>query len=98
MIDINSDKELKAFMKENETCIISFHGRYCNPCKTQKEELEKLEGVPIARIEGDSNPTICEEYMVRSIPATFIVRDNEIQESIVGLCRLKVLKEKLNNF
>jgi thioredoxin-like negative regulator of GroEL len=61
--------------------ILYFSAQWCGPCKALGPIMDnlKIEGLPINKIDVDSNPTISANYSIKSIP-TLVLVDNSGRE------------------
>tara|TARA_R110000824_G_scaffold87285_6_gene215278 strand:- start:497 stop:751 length:255 start_codon:yes stop_codon:yes gene_type:complete len=59
------------------TKIKYFSAEWCAPCKVFKPIMKELssEGYDIEFIDGDVNPSLANQYNIRSIPTTIIEKD-----------------------
>ena len=74
--------------------LVDFYAEWCGPCKAMKPTLEKFEessDIPLVKVNVDEEPSIAQEYGIRSIPCLVCVDDgNEVKRKIgmVGLDQL----------
>jgi len=73
-----------------------FSAKWCAPCKQFKPIMEKLsnEGYDIQFIDGDENPSMANEYDVRSVPTT-VIQENSVEvKRIIGIrSRAEMIEE-----
>tara|TARA_R110002012_G_scaffold247581_1_gene423240 strand:- start:379 stop:630 length:252 start_codon:yes stop_codon:yes gene_type:complete len=66
--------------------ILYFSAQWCGPCKILGPVMDKLstEGLPIQKIDVDSDPQMSAKYGVKSIPCLVLVDNvgNEIKRSV----------------
>ena len=78
--------------------IIKFSATWCSPCKALapkfKEISEKYSSseIKFQEIDIDKNQKLTEEYKVRSIPAVFIIKDENIVDKIIGNSPEKIIQ------
>lgn len=83
--------------------IIDFYADWCNPCKALAKVIDEYEkenpGIEIQRIniEDDENANMVSEYSVRSLPTTFIIKDDGTKKSRVGTMNLQQFKEFIDS-
>ncbi len=60
--------------------ILYFSASWCGPCKMLGPIMEELknEGLPIQKIDVDSNPEISQQYGIRNVP-TVILTQNGVE-------------------
>jgi thioredoxin 1 len=81
--------------------LVDFFAVWCGPCKMQGpiiEELAKeLEGtkIKVGVCDVDQSPELAQKYGVMSIPTMVILKNGEVQETLMGLQHKDALKEKL---
>ena len=73
-----------------------FSAKWCGPCKQFKPIMQKLsnEGYDIQFIDGDENPSMANEYDVRSVPTT-VIQENSVEvKRIIGIrSRAEMIEE-----
>ena len=79
--------------------LYDFWAEWCGPCKMMNPIVDEIEldfpKLEIVRVNVDENPSLMEEYGVRSIP-TYVLTDEdgaEIKRVIGALPKYKFLKE-----
>ena len=69
--------------------IVDFWAEWCGPCKVIAPTIEKVsteyaDKLLVGKVDIDDNPTLAEQYQVRSIPTIIIFIDGTPTEMIVG--------------
>ena len=69
--------------------IVDFWAEWCGPCKVIAPTIEKVsteyaDKLLVGKVDIDDNPTLAEQYQVRSIPTLMVFIEGEPQEMIVG--------------
>lgn len=78
--------------------IIDFHAEWCGPCKLQKPILDKFakeNNIDVEYVDVDENPEIAQKYGIRSVPTMIYVKNGEAVQTLVGLHKESLLKEKV---
>nr|WP_315399937.1 thioredoxin family protein [uncultured Duganella sp.] len=65
--------------------IVDFTADWCGPCKSLKPILRDLaneyaDEVEFLAVDADTNPELCKQYQVRSLPTLFFFQDGEMRE------------------
>lgn len=99
---IQSAQEFNTILAQDKTVLLDFYADWCGPCQMQLPVVDELsekygDQLEVLKIDVDKHPDLAQAYGVRSIPALFIVRDQEIQDSMVGYQSATVLENKLLN-
>jgi putative thioredoxin len=68
--------------------VVDLWAEWCGPCKTLGPILEKVidetDGVELAKVDVDSNPSIARAFQVQSIPAVYALKDGKVVDGFVG--------------
>ena len=68
--------------------VVDFWAEWCGPCKMVAPILEEIaaahDGIVIAKLNVDDNPTTSAKYGITSIPTLNVFQDGEVVKSIVG--------------
>ena len=86
-------------------CLVDFWAPWCGPCRMLSPVLDKLaedqdivsNNIKIIKVNVDENSELASKFEVRSIPAIYVIKDNNIVESIVGVKPFETLKSLLTS-
>lgn len=86
---LHLDSENQDQMKSG-TVLIDFYADWCGPCKMLAPVLEEVAesvngSAKIIKVDVDTMPELAAQFNVRSIPAIFILKDNETVDQFVGV-------------
>ncbi len=81
--------------------VVDFWAPWCGPCKMIAPVLEKLAGeygdkVVIAKVNTDENPEWTMKYGVQGIPTLLFIKDGQVQDTIVGVAPISLIKAKMD--
>jgi thioredoxin 1 len=77
---------------------LQFSASWCQPCKmlTPIMEQVKSQGIPVEKIDVDSNPDMSIKFGIRSVPTVILVDNNE--NEISRTTGVQTLNFYINNF
>jgi len=86
---------------QGKPLMIDFYADWCGPCQSLLPTVEKLsqeyEGkVEIQKVNVDQNRELAAKFGIRSIPALFFMKNQEIVDRVNGVLPESVLREKLD--
>ena len=86
------NNDLDGFIEEGVT-LVDFSATWCAPCRALKPTLKKLSdaGRKVCIVDVGDNQELATKYNVGSIPALLFFKDGELQQSLVGIQKEKVL-------
>ena len=101
MKSISSAKQFNDLTKQDKPFILDFYADWCGPCQTLLPTVEKLadeykDKVEILKVNVDQQRELAEKFKVRSIPALFFMKKNQIVESLNGFTSEQVLRSKVD--
>ncbi|MGH1434870.1 MAG: thioredoxin [Lewinella sp.] len=96
---IQSTDEFNTILAQDKTVLLDFYADWCGPCQMQLPVVDQLsekyaDQLEVLKIDVDKYPGLAQAYGVRSIPALFLVRDQAIQDKMVGYQSATVLEGK----
>ena len=93
-----SERELRAFVKENPICVVYLWGPQCSPCRLVTPIVEKLSeeiDVPFGKVNVSDYPDVVWDYAVLALPSVLVFRDGEIADRIAGAKPEKAYRLKI---
>ncbi|MDJ1649136.1 thioredoxin family protein [Mycoplasma phocimorsus] len=83
------------------TKLLVFHAVWCPPCKMLKgelEQLDKLDLLPIFRVDIDVDKQFATDHGVQSIPTGFVYKDGQIVDKFQGFQTVDQLKSLVEKY
>jgi len=101
MKSINSAKQFNDLTKQDKPFVLDFYADWCGPCQSLLPTVEKLaeeykDTVEILKVNVDQHSELAQKFNVRSIPALFFMKKNQIVDSLKGAASEHVLRTKVD--
>ena len=91
-----SGGNLKDLTKSGVT-VVNFSATWCGPCQMLAPILEEMSSEQkIIKIDVDENQDLAKEFQVKAVPTTFIFKDGEVKDTVMGFIPGEVLKGKIS--
>ncbi len=102
MKSIMSNSDFNTLAKGDKPFVIDFYADWCGPCQTLLPTVKKLadeykDKVEIVKVNIDVQRSLAEHFKVRSIPAIFFMKNNEIVDRVNGLTTEHILRKKVDS-
>jgi len=97
-----SDNEFENIVLKSTTpVVVDFWAPWCQPCRMIAPVLENLAGeyadkVTIVKVNTDENSQWANVYGVQGIPTLLFIKDGQVQDTIVGVAPISLIKSKMD--
>ena len=86
-------RELKSMLQQDGLVLVKFGAPWCGPCREVDRELGKLAAmapsdVQVVSINVDDEPSLAQEYNVRSIPRMLLFENGNLVKDHTGYAAL----------
>jgi thioredoxin 1 len=100
-IHINDNEFENTVLKSTTPVVVDFWAPWCQPCRMIAPVLENLAGeyadkITVAKVDTDKNPEWAMKYGVQGIPTLLFIKDGQVQDTIVGVAAISVIKAKMD--
>jgi len=68
----------------NEDVIVSFSTSWCGPCLMLAPTLETITEFPVYKVDADTEPELCLEYQIRTVPTIISFKDGKEYKRTAG--------------
>ena len=79
-----------------------FHASWCNPCKQYApivDEVEKVTGLPVHRIDVEEFPGLTKDYNVSTVPTVVLVGEDSLErDRLTGVLTFNELYDMARPF
>ena len=101
MIDkIYQEEFAEKVINSPNTVVVDFFADWCGPCKMLSPVLERLDAmnpdVDFYKVNIDENPSLADEFEVRSIPNVVIFKNGQAADRSIGFVSEQQLQEIIN--
>ena len=101
MIDkIYQEEFAEKVINSPNTVVVDFFADWCGPCKMLSPVLEKLDSmnpdIVFYKVNIDENPSLADEFEVRSIPNVVIFKNGQAADRSIGFVSEQQLQEIIN--
>ena len=101
MENIKNATELNELLNQNKPVLLDFYADWCGPCQALLPIVEDLaneyqEDLIVKKVNVDDSSELASMFQVRSIPALFFLKGNEIIDQSKGLVSKALLKGKID--
>ena len=95
-LDMISGNEVQNKVKDG-IHLVNVFGTWCGPCKMFAPILEDVSSeFEVHKIDIDENRDFATEMRVQGVPTTFIYKDGELKDQIVGFVPKDILVDRIN--
>lgn len=69
--------------------LVDFWAEWCGPCRMVAPILDQLNNeyadkIKIVKVNADENPALAADYKVSSIPTILVLRNGQVEKTIIG--------------
>lgn len=105
MREIKTENEYNELLSNDKLVVLDIFAEWCGPCKSMMPVLEELSdehesSVEIVKMDADNDEisTILQSFRVRSIPTLIVIKNGEVQTTLIGARTKNELSETISQF
>lgn len=101
MREIKNATDYNTIVEQNKPVLLDFYADWCGPCQVLLPTVEALaedyaDEVIVAKINVDQHPELANQFGVRSIPALFVLKDQQVVNQLTGIQTKQALSQLLD--
>jgi len=101
MKNIESTDEFDQLLEQELLVIADFYADWCPSCMALMPTMEALESrysdrIQFVKVNVDNGKDLAQRYGIRSIPALFFIRNQEISDQLTGMQTMAQLEERIS--
>ena len=99
METINNYGGLIRTIGEHDVCLVKIGAEWCGQCKVLQKTIEDIEksrsDVYFINVDADEAEDIIEEFNIRNIPVTLVIKKSRVDSKVVGIQSRAELESRL---
>ena len=100
-VEVNDDTFATEVLNSNQPVLVDFWASWCGPCRMISPVVESLAKdfsgkAKVVKVDVDTNPKLCAEFGIRSIPTLLFFKNGTLVDGIVGAASKTALADKLS--
>ena len=101
VVDVGDDTFFDEIEDKQGVAMVDFWAEWCGPCRMVSPVVEELaqdyadQGVRVAKVDVDNNPSTASRFGIRSIPSILFFKDGTHVDTVVGAVPKPQLEERL---
>ncbi|MGI6484278.1 MAG: thioredoxin [Candidatus Dojkabacteria bacterium] len=102
VLHLTGDTFQKEILDYEGVALVDFWAPWCGPCQMVGPVIEELAGefdnAKICKVNVDEEGLLAQQYEIMSIPAVYIFKNGEVQETIIGAQAKDTYKEAIQKY
>jgi thioredoxin 1 len=102
-IEVTDDSFVTEVLNSDKPVLVDFWANWCGPCRMISPVVESIAHdfvgkARVAKVDVDTNPGLCAQFNIRSIPSLLFFKNGKLVDEIVGAASKTQIADRLSEY